>query len=173
MARNVEIKAQVDDIDSLSARVAALACDGPYELEQDDTFFYCDAGRLKLRVFAGGSAELIFYRRADARGPKTSFYERTPIAAPDTLREILALAYGEAGRVRKHRRLYLIGRTRVHLDRVAALGDFIELEVTLAGDEDERIGLRQAQTLLESLGVLPHQLLEGAYLDLSADRISG
>jgi hypothetical protein len=52
MPRNIEIKARVDDIEALKMAAAAIADQGPAELEQDDTFFRCDAGRLKLRVFA-------------------------------------------------------------------------------------------------------------------------
>ena len=47
----------------------------------------------------------------------------------------LSLAYGQVGRVRKYRTLFLVGRTRVHLDRVEDLGHFLELEVMLVGDE--------------------------------------
>jgi hypothetical protein len=57
----------------MSALVAAasdIAGKGPIELIQDDTFFHCAAGRLKLRTFADGQGELIFYRRADEHGPK-------------------------------------------------------------------------------------------------------
>ena len=53
MARNVEIKARVGDVAGLVARVAAIADDGPIELRQDDTFFACPRGRLKLRVLDG------------------------------------------------------------------------------------------------------------------------
>src|SRR5882672_1903459 len=117
MARNIEIKARVEDLDRLATRVTSFADEGPTEILQDDTFFKCDSGRLKLRSFSNGTGELIFYRRANQQGPKESFYIRSPTSAPDNLRESLALACGAVGRVRKHRTLYLIGRTRVHLDQ--------------------------------------------------------
>jgi len=41
------------------------------------------------------------------------------------------------GGVVKQRTVYLVGRTRVHLDRVAGLGHYLELEVVLADNEDE------------------------------------
>src|SRR5476649_1681510 len=109
MARNIEIKARVADLEALGARAAAIADSGPTFIAQDDTFFRCDNGRLKLRAFDDGRGELIFYRRADAGGPKESFYILSPTASPDTLREALTLAHGQAGRVRKLRALYLVG----------------------------------------------------------------
>src|SRR5205085_2527184 len=131
MKRNIEIKARVEDLARLATKVAAIADAGPTEILQDDTFFKCDSGRLKLRSFPGGTGELIFYRRANQQGPKESFYLRSPTSAPDELRESLALAYGAVGRVKKRRTLFLVGRTRVHLDQVEALGEFLELEVVL------------------------------------------
>jgi len=61
-----------------------------------------------------------------------------PTAAPDALREALTLAYGVIGRVRKVRTLFMAGRTRIHLDRVEGLGEFLELEVVLAEHEPVR-----------------------------------
>lgn len=43
---------------------------------------------------------------------------------------VLAQALGVLGVVRKQRLLYLVGQTRVHLDTVEGLGDFVELEVS-------------------------------------------
>ena len=168
MPRNVEIKARVDGIDALATRVAAFADEGPIEIAQDDTFFRCATGRLKLRAFSGGTGELIFYRRADGAGPKESSYLIAPTPAPDALRDVLSRAYGPAGRVRKERTLYLAGRTRIHLDRVDGLGEFIELEVVLAPDEPAQHGVEEALALMARLGVDPAALVEGAYVDLLA-----
>lgn len=166
MARNIEIKARVSDRATLEERAAALADDGPTPIFQDDTFFHCPDGRLKLRDFGNGRGELIFYRRADEAGPKASFYRIAPTEDPAALRETLRLALGELGRVVKQRTLYLSGRTRIHLDQIDGLGDYMELEVVLAENEAETDGRREADTLMQQLGITPDQLVEGAYLDL-------
>lgn len=166
MPRNIEIKARIDSVASLAPRAAAIATDGPTEIFQDDTFFTCNSGRLKLRAFSDSAGELIFYQRADLRGPKESFYVRSPTNDPNSLREALRLAYGTAGRVVKERTLFLVGRTRVHLDRVRDLGEFLELEVVLRDREPAEVGVQEAHELMARLGVGSSQLIEGAYVDL-------
>jgi predicted adenylyl cyclase CyaB len=170
MARNIEIKAHVADLAALTARAAAIADEGPVEIRQDDTFFACERGRLKLRAFSSQEGELIFYRRTDQEGPKESFYVRTPTASPDSLREALTLAYGEVGRVRKRRTLFMVGRTRIHLDEVEGLGDFLELEVVLRDGEPLEVGVREAEGLMARLQVQPSQLIDRAYVDLLAGK---
>ncbi|MBZ5636538.1 MAG: class IV adenylate cyclase [Acidobacteriia bacterium] len=170
MPRNIEIKAYIPNPEAVARKAAAIADQGPIELQQDDTFFPCESGRLKLRAFSNESGELIFYRRPDQQGPKESFYLLSPTSSPDTLRQLLSLAYGQAGRVRKHRTLFLVGRTRVHLDDVQDLGRFLELEVVLDDGEPAERGIREAHELMAKLGVDPSQLVEGAYVDLLAKK---
>jgi predicted adenylyl cyclase CyaB len=166
MARNIEIKARIAGVAALQPRVARLADSGPLIIEQDDTFLTCANGRLKLRVQGDGGAELIFYQRADESGPKESFYLRVPVCDPDALRELLQRAQGSAGRLRKRRVLFLVGRTRVHLDTVEDLGDFLELEVVLHEGESAASGEAEAWQIMAQLGVTPQQLVRGAYVDL-------
>lgn len=170
MPRNIEIKARIESVAAMLPKAAALADEGPIEILQDDTFFACENGRMKLRVFSEDEGELIFYRRADQQGPKESFYLRSPTSSPQTLRAALSLAYGEVGRVQKRRTLFLVGRTRVHLDQVKHLGDFLELEVVLQEGEPADVGVAQAHQLMARLGVEPSQLIEGAYVDLLSQR---
>lgn len=166
MARNVEIKARIETVDSLLPIAASVAEDGPTELFQDDTFFACPHGRLKLRALSDNSGELIFYQRPDIAGPKESFYIVSPTTSPNTLRETLSLSYGQIGRVRKNRTLFLTGRTRIHLDQVEHLGQFLKLEVFLAEDEPVDAGVSIANELLATLGVSPQQLVKVSYIDL-------
>jgi len=170
MNRNIEIKARIASVEALLPLAASVADEGPTLIQQDDSFFACAQGRLKLRQFADGRGELIFYQRADSAGPKTSFYQRSTTESPDSLREVLTLAHGVVGRVRKQRTLFIAGRTRIHLDRVLGLGDFLELEVVLAPEESEAEGMAEAHALMGRLGVAPAQLVQGAYVDLLAGR---
>lgn len=170
MARNIEIKARVASLAAVESLAAALSGKEPVAIAQDDTFFACPDGRLKLRAFGDGTGELIFYRRADDTGPKESFYVISPTSSPDTLRDALGLAYGVIGRVRKQRLLFMAGRTRIHLDRVEGLGEFLELEVVLRDGESAEAGMTEARELLASLRIAPEQLVSGAYLDLLAQR---
>lgn len=170
MPRNTEIKARLGgdgaSLADVAARAAALATAPARDIEQDDTFFRCDNGRLKLRAFADGSGELIHYHRDDAAGPKESSYVLAPVADCGPLREALTRAYGQAGRVRKRRTLVMCGRTRIHLDRVEGLGEFLELEVVLRDDEAVETGRAEARDLLRQLGVGDGALVSGAYVDL-------
>jgi predicted adenylyl cyclase CyaB len=166
MARNIEIKARVAQLDSLVAKVTPLATSGPEHIFQDDTFFECPQGRLKLRMFSTVAGELIFYRRANQTGPKESFYVRSPTASPESLREALTLAFGATGRVIKDRIVYMVGRTRVHLDTVQGLGMFMELEVVLQGEDTAEQGVQEAHALMQQLGVAQEHLEARAYVDL-------
>ena len=74
--------------------------------------------------------------------------------------------------MQKHRTMFLVGRTRIHLDRVAGLGHFLELEVVLREHEPSEVGVREAHELMARLGVEPSQLIEGAYVDLLASNAS-
>lgn len=165
-ARNIEIKARVADLESVEARARAIASGPPVDLVQDDTFFACAHGRLKLRRFGDGRGELIHYVRADESGPKVSEYVISPAPEPEALHEALSRAMGVVGRVRKRRRLYLVDRTRIHLDEVEGLGFFVELEVVLREGESEDSGNAVAKDVMRLLGIAEAQRVRGAYLDL-------
>ena len=166
MPSNVEIKARVGDAAALFARAQAIADHGPVEIVQDDAFFACATGRLKLRALSASEGQLIFYQRADAAGPKESRYTIVPTSTPDLLRDLLAAALGVTGRVRKKRLLFLLGTTRIHLDDVADLGHFLELEVVLRDGETVAEGIATAREIMDRLGVAAEDLVDRAYVDL-------
>jgi predicted adenylyl cyclase CyaB len=138
--RNLEIKAH--DPDPPRTLEAALALgDDQGVLEQRDTYFHAVTGRLKLREIAGAPAELIAYARADLEGPKVSHYSVVPVYDPAAMTEALGAALGVRTVVEKRRRLVLWRNVRIHLDDVARLGRFVELEAvaaTAGGLEAER-----------------------------------
>ncbi len=169
MGRNVEIKARVDDLEALRKRVEGLADSGPSRVVQKDTFFHSRRGRLKLREMSDGVAELIYYARADAIEPEESSYLRVPCPQPEEIRQALASALGIRGQVRKQRRIYLCGPTRIHLDSVEGLGEFVELEVVLSAEGRIEDGITVAHSLMARLGIDPDDLVEESYIDLIED----
>jgi adenylate cyclase class IV len=166
MARNIEIKARIDAIEALLPHARPLADGDAETIEQDDTFFAVAMGRLKLREFADGSAELIHYHRGDGLEARPSDYVRVPVADAAALREALARGIGVLGRVLKHRLLLRLGQTRLHLDRVEGLGDFVELEVVLRDGQSDDEGRAIAEGWMQRLGLQHAPRLGGAYMDM-------
>ncbi|MFO7776076.1 MAG: class IV adenylate cyclase [Candidatus Hydrogenedentota bacterium] len=166
MPRNVEIKARVWDADAMQRRIEEAAGTKGQLMEQEDVFFPCPNGRLKLRVFPAGRGELIHYERADTSEARPSEYRLAPVAAPSPLRAVLEAAYGRGVIVRKRRWLYWAGQTRMHLDTVEGLGDFVELEVTLTDTQTETDGVVIAEAFAQLLGIQPGDRVPQAYADL-------
>jgi predicted adenylyl cyclase CyaB len=166
MARNIEIKARVSDLATIREKARALARNPPEVIAQTDTFFVVPQGRLKIREFADGSGELISYERPDQPGPKESTYMRVPSESARDISHALGKVLPLRGQVIKQREVFLVGRTRVHLDRVENLGAFVELEVMLQDDEHVEAAEQEVHELMEALGVHPADLVSGAYIDL-------
>ena len=166
MARNIEIKARIASVEALLPRARGVAGGEPQLIEQDDSFFHVPQGRLKLRQFADGSAELIHYHRADTGEAKASDYVRVAVPDAGALREALVRGCGLLGRVVKRRWLLMAGQTRIHLDRVEGLGDFMELEVVLSEGQSDSDGAAVAEALMSRLGLDDAERIAGAYLDL-------
>ena len=137
MNRNIEIKARASDFHDQMKRAAGIAGSGPERFRQEDTFFTCPDGRLKLRVLEPRRGELIYYQRRDVSGPKECRYRIARTREPGTMRRILAEVLGVLGVVSKTRTVYLVGQTRIHFDDVDNLGCFIELETVMEPDQSQ------------------------------------
>ncbi len=165
-ARNIEIKAHVLDTGRLRATVRAMSDTVVEVLKQEDVFFAVATGRLKLRIMGEDRGELIHYDRPDSGGPKVSRYLIAPTSTPEVLMTILSRVLPIVGTVRKQRLLYRVGQTRIHLDQVENLGDFVELEVVLRPDQTEEEGVAIAEDLMSRLEITREQYVRGAYIDL-------
>lgn len=165
MPSNIEIKARVRDMEALRRRVDSIADSESTTLEQEDVFYNVPSGRLKMRLLEG-RGELIYYRRASEKGPKLSRYRIVSFENPTPIMALLEEAMGQRAVVKKKRILSFRGRTRIHLDAVEGLGDFMELEVVLDDGEEESTGRREARELMKLLGIDDSELITEAYVDL-------
>ncbi len=171
MAKNIEIKAYLHQFEHCLQVAKTLANTSGEIIEQEDIFFHSNTGRLKLRIFDQNHGQLIFYQRDNLSGPKSSHYEISTTSEPQQLKTVLANAYPIRGIVKKIRTLYLIGRTRLHLDQVDGLGNFIELEVVMQEAESPETGIAEAHDLMQKLGIDQADLIDCAYIDLLEQKV--
>ena len=167
MPTNFELKARIPWTGE--AREAAERCGATFagRLIQTDTYYEVPFGRLKLRELGGGTAELIFYERAEATDERWSRYTKFPMADPAGVHRALAGSLGVRVVIRKTRDLYRIRSTRIHIDEVEGLGAFIEFEIQ---DQDELTSSREMEFLRQAFGIVPEAIIRGSYADMPAGR---
>ncbi len=164
--RNVEIKARLSNPDHTASIAAQIADSGPVMIEQEDVFFNCSKGRLKLRTFSDKTGQLIYYNRDSGNGPSECNYSIVETSDPSPIHSILTEALGVRGIIRKSRTLYMVGQTRIHLDDVSGLGKFVEIEVVLSPGQTTSEGTDIALSLMQQLGISENDLIDEAYIDM-------
>jgi predicted adenylyl cyclase CyaB len=170
MPTNIEIKAQVHNFSKLKDLAQSLSTSPEKLILQKDIFFNVSQGRLKLRIFDDTAGELIYYERSNQAGPKQSNYSITPTTDPLALKTTLDLALKTLGTVKKKRLLYMVNQTRIHLDQVEGLGDFMELEVVMQDEQSMQDGETTAKDLMQKLEINEKDLIDRAYLDLLLEK---
>ena len=164
MARNIEIKARVADLDAIRAAVSALGARPAVVEEQVDRYYELDGHRrVKLRSIGGGRAEMITYRRPENEGVRASDYEITPVREGGAC---LVPKSDPLVVVRKRREVLLLDNVRVHLDSVDGLGTFLELEAVVDEAHDDARCRAQVDAILRALGLGDGDLLRSSYSDL-------
>jgi adenylate cyclase, class 2 len=164
--RNLEVKAV--DLDPRATLDAALGLGAEDQgvTHQRDIYFHAVVGRLKLREAPPRPAELIAYARAELTGPKVSLYRVVAVADHIALVDALTDALGVRCVVEKARRLLLWRNVRIHLDRVAGLGDFVELEAVATSPGGLEVERDRVEELRAVLGIADERLVAQGYADL-------
>lgn len=157
---NLELKARDPDPAATAAACGRLGAVDRGVLRQRDTYFRVPKGKLKLRDHLdAGTAELIRYERAEEKGVRASRYQRLDVPPP--LGPLLAVALGTIGVVEKTRRLFLHRHVRIHLDDVAGLGTFVELEAVEPPPGDPTL-----DEVIAALGLAGRETVAAGYLEL-------
>lgn len=166
MKRNIELKARCKSLSAAREAARAMGAEQAGILEQRDTYFVAKHGRLKLRETSGKPAELIAYARDNAAAVRGSDYQLVSVPDPAALIAALTAALGLRGAVIKRRELWMWQGVRIHLDEVAGLGTFVELEAVMGADEPDEIGQQKVAVLREQLGIADEDLVGVSYSDL-------
>jgi predicted adenylyl cyclase CyaB len=166
LSRNLELKARCAKLEVCRQALSRLDI-RLHEVElQTDTYFQISSGRLKLREIEGSRASLIWYERPDSEQARISQYHLTPIADLDSINTLLAAALGVRGRVSKRREIYLWHNVRIHLDEVAGLGSFVELEAVLGPGDQEGTAHERLEHLTRMLKLERSGYRGKSYADL-------
>ena len=164
--KNVELKARRTSVARDRKTAAAAGATFAKRMTQRDTYFRARSGRLKLREQSPGKAELIAYVRPDRQHARVCDYFVVPVPDPRTVRKLLTACLGKLAEVKKARDLYLRRGVRIHLDRVAGLGMFLEFEAVLTPGKTARWGRREVADLSEAFSIQGADIVSGSYLDL-------
>jgi adenylate cyclase, class 2 len=124
------------------------------------------SGRLKLREESNATPHLISYSRADESGQRESRYRIVEVQQGRELVAALGSNLGVKAVVEKERQLFLWQGVRIHLDRVEALGSFIELEAVASTGSDLSRERQKVEALREEFGLEDADLVASSYCDL-------
>ena len=164
---NAEIKCRCNQLDQVRQILLANKAHYHGTDHQVDTYFRVPDGRLKLRE---GNIEnsLIYYSRPNTTDTKISevqMYHTTPPS--NDLKTTLSAALGVLAVVDKQREIYFIEHTKFHLDTVANLGTFVEIEVIDKGAKQAIETLvQQCNDYVQLLGLLADDMIAVSYSDL-------
>ena len=163
--KNLEFKANCDSLDVLRQRLVNLQAEHRRTMTQVDTYFNVPQGRLKLRETNTHEAVLIYYERSDLAKSRYSNYQICDIPEPIAFKQIATMALGVKIVVEKRRELWMFGDTRIHLDEVRDLGQFVELETVILNQTEGEAQVEH-QLVKNALGIKEEDLVSASYSDL-------
>jgi adenylate cyclase class 2 len=166
---NIEIKARCFHPDRIREVLKSKNARFKGKDHQVDTYFRVKEGRLKLRE---GDIEnnLIFYKRDNIPGPKLSECQLLRTKPDSRLKKILTDSLGILAIVDKQREIYYIGNIKMHIDHVAGLGNFVEIEASGEWGEVSREGLfEQCKEMMRAMQIDEADLVNRSYSDLIMD----
>jgi adenylate cyclase class IV len=169
--RNLELKIACDAAAFEEIQRKARALGPSFMHSQRDTYFAVPSGRLKLRELDDGytrSAELIGYTRPDVEGARWSSYYRAQFSPGEIapLKAMMERTIGVRVVVSKVREVIAHRRTRIHLDQVEHLGQFVELETVMSDDVTDSEAELELAEVVELLGLGQYAAVAGSYCDL-------
>lgn len=164
--KNLEIKVRHHDFDDIRYVLVDYYAG---ILEQTDTYFNVDDGRLKLREEDNSSssqAYFIRYYRKNVSSDKESVYHCYPVADVEEFWKIFASALTQEIVVKKNRELYLYKHARIHLDEVEGLGKFVEIEVLIRDEQEQTDSKTLMDELISMLNIRDAEVCAPGYREL-------
>ncbi len=167
--KNIEFKAELRDIELARATCGLLRARRTAVLHQTDEYVAVAEGLLKKRserdeLSGRARSEWIWYTRPDRTTTRVSLWTRLDDAQ-------LAVRWPDLDRtvtrtIVKRRELWMIENVRIHLDSVAGLGNYFELEGVCGSGNDLAETKLKVDTLLEKFRPALGEAVSSSYANL-------
>lgn len=149
MALNLELKIKVFNHNNIIQLIEQYGGKKIKLLYQKDSYFVFNKGLLKLRE-QNGVFELIKYKRDEINKERWSDYSLLYLNGQNVEKYLYDIFNLECI-VKKERTLIIYKNTRIHLDKVEGLGNFLELETVV-----EKITREEAKEEFEEVVNILH-----------------
>lgn len=162
MPSNIELKVKVASLRKYETILKSLGIKRRSCLNQKDIYYEIKKGLLKLRI-ENGKYYFIRYIRSETSNNRVSNYnilEKKNNSAEKFFNSILNVN----AVVQKKRILYRYKDTRIHLDKVSKLGNFIELESVIT--RGKRSALKEFKKVVSLLNLDLSRQIKKSYKDL-------
>lgn len=166
MPRNLELKIKIDSLKNIKQKLKENRVALKEILIQKDIYYRIDKGLLKLRT-ENGKSSLIYYLRNESASKRWSDFEYIKFTSDNSEKFFNSFLEKEVI-VSKVRELYIYNNTRIHLDKVKGLGNFLELEtIVVSGLKDAEKRFNNMIAILE-LG--SKKQIRASYRDLLVEK---
>ena len=167
MKKNLELKVELEDFSDILQNIASLGVKEAGILYQVDKYFLIGKKRLKLRNM-NGEFQLIYYSRPNTQESKLSQYYVFGFTNKQgvVIEKILNVFFAVKAVVSKKRTLYLYKHTRIHLDKVENLGNFLELETVFNRKDPQYDFYHEHNAVIDTLGLPRYKKIKSSYSDL-------
>jgi predicted adenylyl cyclase CyaB len=147
MPQNLEVKIKLESFRDIKKVLNKIGADFTATLNQKDIYYKNSGGLLKLRI-EKGIESLIHYNRDENSKNRWSNYKLLKFSAGNA-EEFFRQIFEVETVVEKKRLLYMYNNTRIHLDNIKHLGNYLELEtLVLNGQADAKKRFKEIADLL-------------------------
>lgn len=168
--KNIDFKSELRDIELARATCLVLGARRAAILHQTDEYVAVPEGQLKCRNERvegepGTRITWIWHDRADRMGPRGTRWTKlddrqVEVRWPGLDRTVTKL-------IVKRRELWLLENVRIHLDAVAGLGNYFELDGVCGISDNPAETKLKVETLLEKFRPALGEPVSGSYADLA------
>ena len=165
---NFELKTRISNYEKIIEKMKNIGAVYKETMNQIDYYLQIGVNKEKIREINNQIISLISYKRSEKRGRKDSNYIIKTLSSEQ--KESFLEKKPPLCTVSKIRQLWMYKNTRIHIDNVIGLGNFMELE-TVVKDISKNQGLDEFKEIVNKLEIKLEKTEPYSYSDLILNKI--